>query len=119
MQVIPLTNHGDVFTFCSSSVAPLRTTTMSSSSMPAPPAPAPIKSSPIGKIPRAVPPHKRDQVQAFDEKVQQPQLINSKRFLECLRVDDNVLPSNISDLRLVFSIDDFCSLANDIAHSIK
>jgi hypothetical protein len=115
----------DVFTLWSIDLAPLRTTTMSSSSelgMPAPPAPAPIKSiksSPVGKIPRAVPPHKRDQVQAFDENVQQLQLINSKRFLECLRVDDNVLPSEIPHLRPVFSIDDFCSLANDIAHSIK
>jgi hypothetical protein len=63
--------------------------------------------------------HKRDQVQPFDESVQQLQFITSKQFLKCLRVGDNVLPSNIPDSLLGLSIDGFCSLANHIAHSIK
>jgi hypothetical protein len=113
----------DVFTLWSID-APLRTTTttMSSSSelgMPAPPAPAPVQSSPIGKIPRSVAPHKRDQVQAFDENVQQSQLIDSIQFLEYLRVGDNVLPSKTPDSLLGLSMDGFCSLANHIARSIK
>ena len=61
----------------------------------------------------------RDQVQGLDENVQQQDFITSKQFLECLRFDDNVFPSKIHDPHPVLSIDDFCSLANNIAHSIK
>jgi hypothetical protein len=64
-------------------------------------------------------PHKRDQVRPFDETVQQQEFITSKQFLECLRVSDNTLPSNIPDSLLGLSIHGFCSLANDISHSIK
>ena len=64
-------------------------------------------------------PHKRNQVQRFDESAQQEEFITSKQFLECLRVGDNVLPSKIPDSLLGLSIDGFCSLANDIARSIK
>ena len=102
---------------------------MSSSSMPPPQPPAtptsaksaPIKSksSPVGKVPPFFAPHKRDQVQAFDESVQQQEFITSNEFLECLRIDDNVLPSKTPDSLLGLSIDGFCLLANDIALSIK
>ena len=56
-------------------------------------------------------------LQVFDENVQLLKCFTEKQFLECLRVSsDN---SEIPDLSQSLSIDDFCSLANDISQSIK
>ena len=77
------------------------------------------KSSPVGKIQRYFAPHKRDQVQAFDESVQQLVFLAPEQFLDCLSVDEP-LPSKIpGQRRHLFSIDGLCSLANGIAHSMK
>jgi len=57
-----------------------------------------------------------DQVQAFDENVQQLPL-TPEQFLECLAVSDNLF--EIPDSPRGLSIDGFCSLANDIAKSIR
>ena len=103
---------------------------MSSSSLPEsgtrtpPPASAPVKSSPVGKVPPYFIQDKRDQVQAFDENVQQLEGFTPEQFLECLRVSEiNRIPDSkinqIPDSPDSFSIDGFCSLANDIARSIK
>lgn len=96
---------------------------MSSSSLPEsgtrtpPPASAPVKSSPVGKVPPYFIQDKRDQVQAFDENVQQLEGFTPEQFLECLRVSE--IYNQIPDSPHSPSIDGFCSLANDIAQSIK
>jgi hypothetical protein len=51
----------------------------------APPALAPVRSSPVSKD---LIQHKRDQVQAFDDNVQQLGRLTPELFLECLRVSD-------------------------------
>ncbi len=103
---------------------------MSSSSLPEsgrhtpPPASAaksaPAKSSPVGKVDPYFIQHKRDQVQAFDDGIQQLEPIPSQEFLKCLRFHDALqLPSTIPSPLGGFSIDGFLTLANDIAGSIK
>jgi hypothetical protein len=84
-----------------------------------PPASAPPKSSPVGKIGPDFIQHKRDQVQAFDDKVQRLEPFTTpEEFLEYFRVDQQHA-SEIPDSPRDFSIDNFCNLANDIARSIK
>jgi hypothetical protein len=98
--------------------AALRTTTMSSSSLPEsgtctpPPVSAPVKSSPVGKVQPYFIPHKRDQVQAFDKNVQYSERLTPEQFLERLAVNDNLFPSVSPQDR---SIEKFCSLANKVA----
>jgi hypothetical protein len=98
---------------------------MSSSSLPEsgtrtpPPASAPVKSSPVGKVQPYFIQHKRDQVQAFDRNVQQLEPLTPEQLLECLDVNDNLFPSDISDSPDDPSIGGFLPLANDIAQSIK
>jgi hypothetical protein len=117
----------DVFTFLIL-VAALHTTTMSTSSLSSlpesstrtpPPASAPAKSSPVGKVPPYFIPHKRDQVQAFDETVQQLELLTPEQFLKCLGVRDDLLPSEIPNSARGLSNSNFCLRANVIARSIK
>ena len=79
--------------------------------------PPPVKSFPDGKVPPYFIPHKRDQVEAFDENVQQLENINEERFFKLLDVNDNLLEIPDSPSRL--SKDNFCSLVNDIAMAIK
>jgi hypothetical protein len=106
-------------------VAALRTINMSSLSLPEsgmrtrPPASAPVKSSPVGKVQPYFIQHKRDRVQAFDENEQQLEGLTTEQFLERLAVSDNLFPSKIPDPPNGLSIDGFCSLANEIALSIK
>jgi hypothetical protein len=117
----------DIFTLCGglSLLAALHTTTMSSSSLPEsgtrtpPPASAPVKSSPVGKVQPYFIQHKRDQVQAFDQNVQQLEPLTPEQLLKYLDVNDNLFPSDISDSPDDPSIDGFLPLANDIAQSIK
>jgi hypothetical protein len=87
-----------------------------------PPTSAPVKSSPVGKVQPYYIQHKRDQVQAFDESMVMEQLkpfTTEQQFLECLAVSDGLFPSKIPDSHNGLSFDGFCSLANDIAKSIK
>ena len=87
--------------------AALRTTTMSSSSL-------------LESGTRQSPPqHKHDQVQAFREDVRWLERFNEEQFLEYLGVSNSLIPSEIPDLPQSLSIDGFCSMANDIAQSIK
>ena len=65
------------------------------------------------------PQHKHDQVQAFDENVRWLERFNEEQFLEYLGVSNSLIPSEIPDLPQSLSIDGFCSMANDIAQSIK
>ncbi len=126
------TNHGTPIalgvTFLHSSalrnlVAALRTT-MSSSSLPGsgtrtpPPASAPVKSSPVGKVQPYYIQHKRDQVQAFHENVQQLECLTEDQFFKYLRVTEDLFPPD-SPRGLSININSFCSLANEIARSIK
>ena len=83
-----------------------------------PPALVPDKSSSVGKVPPYFIQHKRDQVQAFDKNVQLDPF-TAKQFLECLDVGDKLIPSEIPHSPQNLSIDGFCSLANDIAQSIR
>jgi hypothetical protein len=87
------------------------------SGMHAPPtASVPVKPSPV-KVPPYFIPHKRDQVQAFDENVPRFESITAEEFLEYLdageKYNQNLVPPHSP------SMDGFCSLANDIAQSIK
>jgi hypothetical protein len=97
---------------------------MSSSSLPQsgartpPPASAPAKSSPVRRVQPYYIQHKRDQVQAFDENGQQLERFTSQEhFLDYLDVGDDLLPSDISNRR--HDLDNFLTLANEIAQSIK
>jgi hypothetical protein len=98
--------------------------TMSYSSLPKlgartpPPASAPVKSSPVGKVQPYYIRHKRSQVQAFDENIQENPL-TQEQFLQCFNVDDDLIPSDIFDSRRGLSIDGFLPLANEIAQSIQ
>jgi hypothetical protein len=84
------------------------------------PASAPVGSSPVGKIQPNFIQHKRDQVQAFDKVVQEPEpFATSEQFLDYLKVRGDLFPSDISNPRRGLSIDGFLPLANDIAQSIK
>ena len=98
---------------------------MSSSSPPEsgtrtpPPASVPVKSSPVGKVQPYYIQRKRDQVQAFDENVQNLKPLTPEKFLEYLDVSDSLFPSDISASPDGLSIDGFLPLANQIAQSIK
>ncbi len=98
---------------------------MSSSSLPGsgtrtpPPASAPVKSSPVGKVQPYYIQHKRDQVQAFDESVQQLECLTEEQFLKYLHFTDNLFPSDISNSLPGLSINGFLPVANSIARSIK
>jgi len=85
---------------------------------------APAKSSPVSKISRYFIQHKRDQLQAFDDSVQQPVPLSPQDFLKCLGFNDAQLndflpPSTTSRSHRDSSIDGFLALANDIAGFIK
>ncbi|KAH9985188.1 hypothetical protein BJV74DRAFT_577760 [Russula compacta] len=75
----------------------------------------------VGKVNHYLIPHKRDQVEAFDEYIQQRKTITPERFLEYLRGSDgdDPLPSEIPSSPKGLSIDGFLDLANDIAQSIN
>ncbi len=98
---------------------------MSSSSLPGsgtrtpPPPSAPDKSSPFGKVQPYYIQHKRDQVQAFDESIQQLKCLTEEEFLEYLDFTDNLFPPDISDSLPGLSISGFLPVANNIARSIK
>jgi hypothetical protein len=120
----------DIFTFLcrtldAASLSYLRTTTMSSlpesgTRTPPPPASAPVESSPVGKVQPYFIQHKRDQVQAFDKAVQEPEpFTTSEQFFDYLKVRGDLFPSDICNPHGGLSIDNFVLWANEIAKSIK
>ena len=112
----------DIFNFCGTLSLRVHTT-MTSSSKSGNCTPPPVsvldESSPVGKVPPYFLQHKREQVQAFDKNVQQLDPFTEEQFLNYLNVKDTLIPSGITHPPQSFSIDGFCSLANDIARSIK
>ena len=62
---------------------------------------------------------KRDQVQAFDENIQQLEFLTPIEFLKYLRVSDDLLSFKIPDSVDDFSIHRFINSANGISRSIK